>query len=752
MSRWLGGPFHQKNTCIHGKTCTTYHITDIWHTVHWTKLLASSNSLFRSSSYGISKKAGEELWSKEHTPNCPKHREPTDVHVAWEATCEGINRNLAMTCQDFGCALVNAHSMETAVWDLGENLIPKSKVYVEWPLLVVFVPVAPVGDAAWTLNQHGPTSPWNERQMQWTSMDPRACNQRTQHPNTMTQSRSQDASSFFLLASWQPENTVNIRAPFTGSTEAVMKSRFLLPMSRWLGVPFHQKNTCIHGKTCTDIWNTVHWTKPLASSNFLLRSSSYGIGQRKQERSYDPKNTHQIAQNIGSQRMYMWREKPRVKASTGNLAMTCQDFRCALVNAHRMETAVWDLGENLIPKSKVYVEWPLLVAFVPVAPVGDAAWTLNQHGPTSPWNERQMQWTSMDPRACNQRTQHPNTMTQSRSQDASSFFLLASWQPENTVNIRAPFTGSTEAVIKSRFLLPMSRWLGGSVSSEEHMYTWKQHVRHIKSLTFEIQYIGRNSSPAASSNFLFRSSSYGIGQRKQERSYDPKNAHQTAKNIRSQRMYMWREKPRVKASIGNLAMTCQDFRCALVNAHRMETAVWDLGENLIPKSKVYVEWPLLVVFVPVAPVGDAAWTLNQHGPTSPWKQSQMQWASMDPRACNQRTQHPNKMTRSRSQDASSFFLLASWQPENTVNLCERFTGSKEAVIKSRFLLPMSRWLGSSLSSEEHMYTWKIIPPVIYHSSVLIWWFEHLEKLRRVFWLFSVIAATHAPLSAGSSNK
>ena len=217
----------------------------------------------------------------------------------------------------------------------------------------------------------------------------------------------------------------------------------------------------------------IHWTKLLASSNFLLRSSSYGIGQRKQERSYDPKNTHQTAQNIGSQRMYIWREKPRVKASTGNLAMTCQDFRCALVNAHRVDTALWDLGENLIPKSKVYVEWPLLVVFVPVAPVGDAAWTLNQHGPTSPWNQSQMQWTSMDPRACNQRTQHPNTMTRSRSQDASSFFLLASWQPENTVNIRAPFTGSTEAVIKSRFLLPMSRWLGGSLSSEEYMYTWK---------------------------------------------------------------------------------------------------------------------------------------------------------------------------------------------------------------------------------------------------------------------------------------
>jgi hypothetical protein len=45
----------------------------------------------------------------------------------------------------------------------------------------------------------------------------------------------------------------------------------------------------------------------------------------------------------------------------------------------------------------------------------------------------------------------------------SSFFPLASWQPENTVNIRAPFTGSTEAVIKSRVLLPMSRWLGGSL-------------------------------------------------------------------------------------------------------------------------------------------------------------------------------------------------------------------------------------------------------------------------------------------------
>ena len=217
----------------------------------------------------------------------------------------------------------------------------------------------------------------------------------------------------------------------------------------------------------------IHWTKLLASSNFLLRSSSYGIGQRKQERSYDPKNTHQTAQNIGSQRMYIWREKPRAKASTGNLAMTCQDFRCALVNAHRMDTALWDLGENLIPKSKVYVEWPLLVVFVPVAPVGVAAWTLNQHGPASPWNQSQMQWTSMDPRACNQRTQHPNTMTQSRSQDASSFFLLASWQPENTVNIRAPFTGSTEAVIKSRLLLPMSRWLGGSFSSEEYMYTWK---------------------------------------------------------------------------------------------------------------------------------------------------------------------------------------------------------------------------------------------------------------------------------------
>ena len=95
----------------------------------------------------------------------------------------------------------------------------------------------------------------------------------------------------------------------------------------------------------------IHWTKLLASSNFLLRSSSYGIGQRKQERSYDPKNTHQTAQNIGSQRMYIWREKPRVRASTGNLAMPCQDFRCALVNAHRMDTALWDLGENLIPKS-----------------------------------------------------------------------------------------------------------------------------------------------------------------------------------------------------------------------------------------------------------------------------------------------------------------------------------------------------------------------------------------------------------------
>ena len=84
----------------------------------------------------------------------------------------------------------------------------------------------------------------------------------------------------------------------------------------------------------------IHWMKLLASSNFLLRSSSYGIGQRKQERSYDPKNTHQTAQNIGSQRMYIWREKPRVRASTGNLAMTCQDFRCALVNAHRMEAAL----------------------------------------------------------------------------------------------------------------------------------------------------------------------------------------------------------------------------------------------------------------------------------------------------------------------------------------------------------------------------------------------------------------------------
>ena len=208
------------------------HIISLTFDIHWTKLLASSNFLLRSSSYGIRpKKAGEELWSKEHTPNCPKHREPTDVHLAWEATCEGINRKSSHDMprlQMCSCQCTqNGHCF------VRSGRKPNPKVNVEWPLLVVFVPVAP-GDAAWRRNQHGPASPCKQSQMQWTSMDPRACNQRTQHPNTMTRSRSQDASSFFL-ASWQPENTVNIRAPFTGSTEAVTKSRVLLPMSRWLG-------------------------------------------------------------------------------------------------------------------------------------------------------------------------------------------------------------------------------------------------------------------------------------------------------------------------------------------------------------------------------------------------------------------------------------------------------------------------------------------------------------------------------------
>ena len=168
--------------------------------------------------------------------------------------------------------------------------------------------------------------------------------------------------------------------------------------------------------------------------------------------------------------------------------MTCRDFWCAVVNAHdfqipdsqpnpRLSTGLWDLRENRIPKSlKPWdcVEWPLHVVFDPAAHAREC-WmnmdhrtslvTLQTHNvipegkkklhksqprrehkrwPTSPWNQSQMPWTSMDtnghqwtpmdtsgPRV----TKSLNILTQKHSpKGASCFFFLASWLTENTLN------------------------------------------------------------------------------------------------------------------------------------------------------------------------------------------------------------------------------------------------------------------------------------------------------------------------------
>ena len=191
-------------------------------------------------------------------------------------------------------------------------------------------------------------------------------------------------------------------------------------------------------------------------------------------------------------------------------------------------------------------------------------------------------------------------------------------------------------------------------------------------------------------------------------------------------MYIWREKPRVKASTGNHCCV----RSGRKPNPKVQSLCWIASARCLCSCRT--GWGCCM-------------NTNQHGPTSPWNQSQMQWTSMDPRDCNQRTQHPNAMTRSRSQDASSFFLLASWQPENTVNLCERFTGSKEAVIKSRFLLPMSRWLGGSLSSEEYSIHEKHVGHIIYITNN----WHTLDETPRLLQLSSaLIFLRHRPKKAG----
>ena len=158
-----------------------------------------------------------------------------------------------------------------------------------------------------------------------------------------------------------------------------------------------------------------------------------------QKRSYNQKNTHQTAQNIGSQRMYgvrshVRRHQQEIKpwhVKKSDVLFSVHIFQIPNKPRHcRLST--WDLRENLIPKAikrNYETEWPLLVVFDPVAPVGDVAWTLNQHGQTGPVTPKP-DAMGKKPCVCDQLTQHPYTMTRSRPKGTSSFFLLASWQPE----------------------------------------------------------------------------------------------------------------------------------------------------------------------------------------------------------------------------------------------------------------------------------------------------------------------------------
>ena len=103
------------------------------------------------------------------------------------------------------------------------------------------------------------------------------------------------------------------------------------------------------------------------------------------------------------------------------------------------------------------------------------------------------------------------------------------------------------------------------------------------------------------------------------------------------------------------------------------------------------------------------------------------------------------MIRIDPKGTSSFFFPTSWRPENTVNICEPFTGSTEAVTKSCFLLPMSRWLGGSLSSEEHMYTYT--EKTCRTSRITDNW-HSLDATPRLFQLFELFCLRHRPKKAG----